>query len=301
MAESTTPWWIFWHLGRGEWLWGQSTGVALAVFAVMALVATWIDGFAWQIQTADSLALPASGLLLVGSVVWGATWIWGSYRYAEACVESGEAVSRHVAGFGATVVLAVSACLGVSQVMYTQLFTWYAARYEGLTTATLSEVAALPHLLPFTGNDGLRISGSIGLGTAHAVEQWLQANRGVKWVELNSQDGLAPEALNLGRVISHHQLDVIVRQSCVGACLWAMLGGHRRVVLVEAKVACYKPYMPIMGNTFSYTSADKKLLAWGAERSLDSVMIQRCLSHSKWNQLTLDSSLLRNGGLAYSY
>lgn len=68
MAESTTPWWIFWHLGRGEWLWGQSTGVALAVFAVMALVATWIDGFAWQIQTADSLALPASGLLLVGSV-----------------------------------------------------------------------------------------------------------------------------------------------------------------------------------------------------------------------------------------
>jgi len=298
MAARSTPWWMFWRLGRGEWSWGQSTAVALAVFAAMALLARWIDGFAWQIQTTDSMALPASGVLMVAAVVWAATWIWGSYRYAEACVEAGEALTRHIVRFGATVVLALIACVGVSQVMYTQLFTWYAARYEGLTTATLREVAALPHLMSSAGSDGLRISGPIGLGTAHAAEQWLQANRGVKWVELNSQEGLAPEALNLGKVISHHQLDVIVRQSCVGACVWALLGGHRRVVVDDAHVACYKPYMPIFGNAIRATAADKKLMEWGAEQSVDSVMVERCLSQAKWNQLTLDASLLRNSGFS---
>ncbi len=298
MAARSPPWWMFWHLGRGEWSWGQSTAVALAMFAVMALLARWMDGFAWQIQTTDSMALPASGLLLVAAVMWAATWMWGSYRYAEACVEAGEAITHHVAGFGITVVLAVIGCVGVGQVMYTQLFTWYAARYEGLTAATLSEVSALPHILPSAGSDGLRISGPIGLGTAHAVEQWLEANRGVKWVELHSEDGLAPDALNLGKVIRRYQLDVIVRQSCLGACVWALLGGHRRVVVDDANVACYKPYMPISGDVFRATAADKKLMEWGAEQSVDSVMVERCLSHAKWNSLTLDASLLRNSGFA---
>jgi hypothetical protein len=80
--------------------------------------------------------------------------------------------------------------------------------------------------------------------------------------------------------------------------VWALLGAHRRVVVDDANVACYKPYMPIFGNAFRVTAADKKLMEWGAEQRVDSVMVGRCLSHAKWNPLTLDASLLRNSGFA---
>lgn len=252
--------------------WFSLAGVRLGGLAVLAMVAMLIEHSAWKIQTTDSWALPTAGVLLVAVVLWSATWVWQSYLFAQAEVTLGRSLLNQIISFFLTVAMAMASCLLVGHLMYTQLFTWYAARYEGLTTAQISRVDART----------ARISGPIGLGSAHAFEEWLMLNMGVRVVELNSSIGLAPEGINLGKVMLQHGLDAHVEHACVGACVWALVGGQRISMSDHALVACHKPYMPILGNAHNMTRADKAVMQWLKSQNFEHDSIERCLTTPQW-------------------
>jgi protein-S-isoprenylcysteine O-methyltransferase Ste14 len=260
---------------RGPW-W-RLAGTSLGVFAVMALAATLIERSAWQIQSTASWTLPAAGVLLVAALLWSATWVWRSYLLAQSELDAGASLTKQIWAFGSSVLMSVVACAVVGHLMYTQLFTWYAARYEGLTAADIRWV----------NGHTVRISGPIGLGTAYAFEQWLLENPGVRLVEFNSSIGLAPEGIHLGKLMRKHGLDGHVERECVGACVWALLGGMRLSVNDQAVVACHKPYMPIWGAEDVKTRADKAVLLWFETVEFDLTLIERCLTVPSWHAYEL--------------
>jgi hypothetical protein len=259
-------------------------GVSLGGHAVLAMGAMLIEHSAWKIQTTDSWGLPAAGVLLVAAVLWSATWVWRSYLLAQAEVDLGQSLLKQMVSFVLTVAMAMVSCVAVGHLMYTQLFTWYAARYEGLTTAQISRVDAKT----------ARVSGPIGLGSAHAFEQWFMLNEGVRVVELNSSIGLAPEGINLGKLMQRHGLDAHVEHACVGACVWALVGGQRISMSDNALVACHKPYMPILGNAHNMTRADKAVMQWLKSQNFEHDSIERCLTTPQWLPHELD--FLPQGG-----
>ena len=266
---------------RGPW-W-RLAGTSLGVFAVMALAATLIERSAWQIQSTASWTLPAAGVLLVAALLWSATWLWRSYLLAQSELDAGASLTKQIWAFGSSVLMSVVACVVVGHLMYTQLFTWYAARYEGLTTVHISGV----------DDHTVRLSGPLGLGSAQQFEQWLLQNPGLRRVMFNTAIGLAPEGVNLGKLIRQYGLDAHAERECVGACVWALLGGHRQDRGSQAIVACHKPYMPIWGGAKSMTRADRAVARWLESVSLEPVLIERCLTATPWTPYRLESAILQ--------
>ena len=254
----------------------------------MAVLAVLIDQSAWAEQTTDSWALPASGVLLVASVLGSASYIVMMYKAAQDCVEAGESVAKQVSIFAMAVVLAISGSVAIGHLMYTQLFSWYAARYEGLTAATVSLIEPAEGVYP--PYQGIRVTGPMGLGTAAAVRALAMQAPNVQWIELNSRDGLAPEGINLGRLLHDFKLTVMVPRECIGACIWALAGAPQLAMDEAAELACYRPYWPMVGGAQTLTRADLKVKRWLSERGLSTSSLMDCLGAPKWEALGLEPS-----------
>jgi hypothetical protein len=263
---------------------------ALLTFSVMVVLALLIDQSAWAEQTSDSWALPASGVLLVASVLGSATYVFLMYKAAQDCVEAGESVAKQLSIFAMAVVLAISGSVTIGNLMYTQLFSWYAARYEGLTAATVSLVEPAQAVSP--PYQGIRVTGPMGLGTAAAVRALAMQSPNVQWIELNSHDGLAPEGINLGRLLHELKLTVMVPRECVGACIWALAGAPQLAIDETAELACYRPYWPMVGGGQTLTRADLKVKRWLSERGLSTSSLLDCLGAPKWEAIVLDSGTM---------
>lgn len=266
----------------GFWI----TCKALLVFSVMAVLAVLIDQSAWAEQTTDSWALPASGVLLVASVLGSATYVVMMYKAAQDRVEAGESVAKQVSIFAMAVVLAISGSVAIGHLMYTQLFSWYAARYEGLTAATVSLIEPAEGVYP--PYQGIRVTGPMGLGTAAAVRALAMQSPNVQWIELNSRDGLAPEGINLGRLLHDLKLTVMVPRECIGACIWALAGAPQLAMDEAAELACYRPYWPMVGGAQTLTRADLKVKRWLSERGLSTSSLMDCLGAPKWEAIDLE-------------
>lgn len=210
----------------GLHLTGGEAPLWLVVIAGALLVAApqWLLG--GLLALLDLLEHPrlAAFLVLAGPVLYvGLGWCWlrAVRRAASRPVPTG----RRSGVRGATVLLAV-----VGQgllVAYVLLDAQFMVR--SLVDPMLGRTP-LPTITLHDGGARLRLAGAFELGAKRALRKALDANPGVRMVELHSPGGLAVEGLAIGRLIESRGLDTFAPRHCHSACLMAFAGGTGRYI-----------------------------------------------------------------------
>lgn len=122
--------------------------------------------------------------------------------------------------------------------------------------ASLKELAAIgtghdpmPKLWVSYLKDGTAIwlQGTIGEGSAAEVERAFDEHTQIETVILSSRGGRLVEAERIASLVNRRYLNTTVRGSCVSACTYILLAGHRRSASETAKIGFHQPSFPGVG------------------------------------------------------
>jgi ATP-dependent protease ClpP protease subunit len=122
--------------------------------------------------------------------------------------------------------------------------------------AILKELAAIgtghdpmPKLWVSYLKDGTAIwlQGTIGEGSAAEVERAFDEHTQIETVMLSSRGGRLAEAERIAALIKRRYLNTTVRGSCVSACTYILIAGHRRSASETSKIGFHQPSFPGVG------------------------------------------------------
>lgn len=83
-------------------------------------------------------------------------------------------------------------------------------------------------------------SGSIGWGSAKALEAVIQQNPQIKLLELDSYGGLVHEMHLIVPLVEKYQLDTLVLGKCASACTEVFLAGQRRFITPDTRFGFHR-------------------------------------------------------------
>lgn len=116
-------------------------------------------------------------------------------------------------------------------------------------------------------SNSISIRGEIASGDAGKLNNILAAiekkygvencRNGLLMIIVNSNGGDANEALNIGKVIRNHSLEVVIpaNSNCLSSCVFLVAGGVRRMIL--GNVGIHRPYFESLNSSVS--TADIKI------------------------------------------
>lgn len=112
------------------------------------------------------------------------------------------------------------------------LQTWQADRSKPMPAAQVS--------LSSEGGK-ITVRGYIGLGSYVALEQVIEKNPELKWVDIQSTDGYVIESLAMAKLIERHGLNTFSLNECSGTCTIVFAAGVQRHLGLEAKLGFLRP------------------------------------------------------------
>lgn len=204
-------------IASGALVWGA---VQLVAFAARRVPIT-------EYPEAASLLLVAEvALLIVGAVWWG----MGVQR----------AAFRHVEFGGSLLVALLTGAVGVGAFFWAGAFWYQSARHVMPDVwATLAGTAPPAAVGIDAGAGVVRVQGDLEFGSMRAVRAVLDANPGVRVVQLESRGGRVAEGLALGALLRDRGVDTLVTGECSSACVTAFAGGARRLIGPQAKLGLH--------------------------------------------------------------
>lgn len=106
-----------------------------------------------------------------------------------------------------------------------------------------------------SGGREILVQGGLGFGVAQAVQALLDANPGVRRIQLNSGGGALSEAQALRQLIIARGLDTYTRTGCSSACFSAFIGGRQRILQRGAPMGVHLPRNWDLGSTAPFSNA----------------------------------------------
>ncbi len=270
--------------------WGlrHTLAIGWAGGLLLAIAASGVAQITWAVGPWYPVWLRVAGALMVATGFWSASWVWIAFQNAERRVREGLSLPRGITGFAANCLSALLVPLVIGHGLHGVLYAWYAHHFTPMPPA---EFRLLPERLA-DGSDVLELYGPMGIGTTDGLQRWLAQHPSIRTVQLDSHEGLAPEAMGVARLIHQHQLDTAVVHRCEGVCIAALAAGARRLATPEASISCHKPYMPVVGGAHTLTATDRYLLRWMVAQGVDQALPLACLQRPAWDAYTPDTDEL---------
>lgn len=176
----------------------------------------------------------------LGAVLWlaemvvlviGVLW-WG--------VGVQRAATRHLDRGGTALVALMAAVVGLGAFAWVGAYWWLSARHVAPDVWDTLTGQAQPARVQADGARGvIVVRGDLQFGSMQALRAVLDANTGVRMVELDSRGGRVLEGLAIGRLLRDRNLDTLVLGECSSACVTAFSGGNRRLIGPAARVGLH--------------------------------------------------------------
>lgn len=107
------------------------------------------------------------------------------------------------------------------------------------TNSSKPMAAARVSISPETGK--ITVRGDIGLGSYEALEQAIQKNPELKWLDIQSTDGYVIESLAIAKLLERHRLNTFSLNECSGACTIVFAAGVQRHLGLKARLGFSRP------------------------------------------------------------
>ncbi len=196
---------------------------------------TLLIGYSRPLESVAFVLIVATTL---SGLLW---WSWGTHRKFLALLSEGRIVGAllaflfSIAGF---LILLLSArelapILFVPASAYEKTLA-ACERADSTWVGKPWTVMAIPEL------NRIVATGSIGEGSAKALELAMLRNPGIKLLELDSGGGLVLEQDMLIQLVEKHQLDTLVIGKCASACTGVFLAGRRRFITPDSRFGFHR-------------------------------------------------------------
>jgi hypothetical protein len=218
---------------RAHWRGELPLLVAIAVSA--ALVYALVQGLRFGQDRFPLTEAPQLGALLwlaeMVVLVLGVLW-WG--------VGVQRAATRHLDRGGTALVALMAAVVGLGAFVWVAAYWWLAARHVAPDVwDTLTGQARPAEVIADRTRGIVVVRGELEFGSTRALRAVLDANAGLRLVELDSRGGRVLEGLAIGRLLRDRNLDTLVLAECSSACVTAFSGGNRRLVGPAARLGLH--------------------------------------------------------------
>ncbi len=149
-------------------------------------------------------------------------------------------------------------------------------------------VTAMPEL------NRIVVSGSIGEGSAKALERTIMDNPHLKLLQLDSPGGLVHEKELIIEIVRKHGLDTLVQGRCVSACTGIFLAGERRFITPDARFGFHRAGYCGLPREAPWMISDYMTSIYYRERGVEEGFMQEAMEtqyHDLWRPSALEVKL----------
>ncbi|WP_144731165.1 MULTISPECIES: hypothetical protein [Comamonadaceae] len=149
-------------------------------------------------------------------------------------------------------------------------------------------VTAMPEL------NRIVVSGSIGEGSAKALERAILDNPHLKLLQLDSSGGLVHEEELMIEIVRKQGLDTLVQGRCVSACTGIFLAGERRFITPDARFGFHRAGYCGLPRGAPWGISDYMTSIYYRERGVEEGFMQEAMKteyHDLWRPSALEVKL----------
>jgi ATP-dependent protease ClpP protease subunit len=280
---------------QGNQTLGQAFGISLVLVALPATFCFALGMTMVKFFPGVSARTPLQVLFMGGflSVLLGAWWCRGMFAMSMVLATANRlmaSVAVFVVACAAGWWVATDWAMGLTDMVYKD-WTAQTSPPEAWEKSP-AVVLPLPELHRF------ELSGSVGWGSAQALQTALAAHPTIHLLELESDGGFVHEGNLLVDLVRKHHLDTLVRGKCYSTCANVFLAGERRFIGPDASLGFHQSGYAGRTRDTQWSTSEYESSIFYRERGMSPEFMEKALNTSYFSMWVPSAQESLSGGIA---